>query len=115
MSKTHSPSLRAWLLWFCVLSHFLSSGFAGLGAELLPPGFRSLPLGVHALVGGKLVVKPGEVIEGGTIVIRDGLIQAVGKDAAVPPDARVWEMKGMTIYAGFIDSWLPLTATNPPL
>ena len=83
------------------------------GSELLPPGFRPLPLGVHALVGGKIVVKPGEVIEGGTIVIRDGFIQAVGADITAPADARVWDMKGTTIYAGFIEPYLVLNATNP--
>src|SRR5829696_6912178 len=57
---------------FVVFASFIAS------AELLPPGFRPLPLGVHALVGGRVVVKPGEVMEAGTIVIRNGLIQAVG-------------------------------------
>ena len=85
------------------------------GADLLPPGFRPLPLGVHALVGAKVVTKPGESIDGGTIVIRDGIIRAVGKDVTVPDDARVWDMKGLVIYAGFIDAYLPLSATNPPL
>src|SRR2546421_4982058 len=74
--------------------------------DLLPPGFRPLPLGIHALVGGKVVVKPGEILPSATIVIRDGLIKAVGPDVAVPPDARVWDMKGRTIYPGFIDSYL---------
>src|ERR1051325_532662 len=36
-----------------------------LCVELLPPGFRPLPLGVHALVGGEVVVKPGEGLESG--------------------------------------------------
>src|SRR5689334_11016975 len=75
-------------------------------AELLPPGFRPQPLGVHALVGGDIVVKPGQVIQGGTIVLRDGIIKAVGKEVTPPPDARIWDMKGMTIYAGFIDPYL---------
>src|SRR6476659_3372147 len=64
-----------------------------IAGEILPPGFRPLPTGVHALVGGRVVVKPGEALESGTIVIRDGLIEAVGRDAAVPADARVWDMK----------------------
>jgi imidazolonepropionase-like amidohydrolase len=85
------------------------------GAEILPPGHRPIPPGIHALVGGKVVVKPGEVIEGATIVIRDGFIQAVGKDAAVPADARVREMKGTTIYPGFIDPYLTLNTTNTPV
>ena len=63
-------------------------------SDILPPGFRPLPLGVHALVGGKVVIKPGEVMDGGTIVIRDGFIKAVGKEVAPPADARVWDMKG---------------------
>jgi imidazolonepropionase-like amidohydrolase len=83
-------------------------------SELLPPGFRPLPLGIHALVGGRVVIKPGEVLDGGTIVIRDGLIQTVGKDVQPPADARLWDMKGMTIYAGFIDPYLVLSATNSP-
>jgi imidazolonepropionase-like amidohydrolase len=87
------------------------------GAEILPPGNRPVPLGVHALVNGKLVVKPGEVLDSGTVVIRDGLIEKVGKEVAVPADARVWDMKGLTIYAGFIDPYLAVgaaPATNAP-
>ncbi len=84
-------------------------------AELLPPGFRPVPLGTHALTGGKVVVRPGETLESGTIVIRDGLIKAVGKDVPVPTDARVWDMKGDTIYAGFIEPHLVLDTTNPPV
>jgi len=80
--------------------------------QLLPPGFRPLPLGAHALVGGRIVTRPGEVLAGGTLVIRDGRIAAVGKDVAPPADARVWDMKGTTIYAGFIEPGLLLEATN---
>jgi imidazolonepropionase-like amidohydrolase len=61
------------------------------------------------------VIKPGEVLDSGTIVIRDGRIKAVGKDVAAPADARVWDMKGTTIYAGFIDPYLVLGATNAPV
>jgi imidazolonepropionase-like amidohydrolase len=84
-------------------------------AEFLPPGFRPLPLGVHALVGGRIVIKPGSELEAGTIIVRDGFIKAVGKDVPIPEDARVWDMKGTTIYAGFIEPYLALNATNPPI
>src|SRR5205807_2951903 len=86
-----------------------------LASELLPPGFRPLPLGVHALVGGRLVIQPGEIIAGGTLVIRDGLIKAVGTNVVPPADARVWDMKGTTIYAGFIDPYIELAGTNAPV
>src|SRR5438045_9381500 len=54
-------------------------------------------------------------MDGATVVIRDGFIQAVGRDVAPPADARVWEMNGLTIYAGFIDPFLKLESTNPPV
>ena len=81
-------------------------------SDILPPGFRPKPVGVHALVGGKVVTKPGETIDGATIVIRNGLIEAVGKNVSAPADARTWDMTGLTIYAGFIESYLPVGQTN---
>ncbi|MBC8001412.1 MAG: amidohydrolase family protein, partial [Opitutaceae bacterium] len=81
-----------------------------VAGDFLPPGHRPLPLGIHALVGGRVVIKPGQVIEGGTVVIRDGLIEAVGKGVQPPPDARIWDSTGLTIYAGFIDPYLTTTS-----
>ena len=106
---------RAWLPPLFLLFAFLALVPNISSTELLAPGFRPLPLGVHALVGGKVVIRPGEVVEGGTVVIRDGFIQAVGKEVVPPADARIWEMKGLTIYAGFIDPYLVLGATNAPV
>src|SRR5947207_2986779 len=71
---SHAGSILA-----CVVQ-VVFAGFHLTAVELLPPGFRPLPLGIHALVGGKVVVKPGEALENGTVVIRDGLIKGVGKD-----------------------------------
>src|SRR6267378_3769333 len=115
MTTTDRPSNPGKRLLFFFHISLLFSASALLGAELLPPGFRPLPLGVHALVGGRVVIKPGEVLEDATVVIRDGFIQAVGKDVVAPEDARIWDMKGRTIYAGFIDPYLVLGATNPPV
>jgi imidazolonepropionase-like amidohydrolase len=43
------------------------------------------------------------VIESGTVVIRDGVIEAVGAGVEPPADARVWELEGATVYAGLIE------------
>lgn len=83
--------------------------------EILPPGHRPLPYGVHALVGGKIVSKPGEVITNGTIVISNGFIVAVARQIEPPADARVWRMDGLTIYPGFIDPYLSIGSSNPPV
>lgn len=57
----------------------------------------------HALTDARLVLAPGQVVELGTLVMRDGLIVAAGRDVAVPAGARVWRLAGRTVYAGFID------------
>jgi imidazolonepropionase-like amidohydrolase len=95
-----------------LLSHVPHSAF---GADIHPPGFRPLPTGANAIVGGRIVVKPGEVIENGTVLIRDGLIERVGNDIALPADARVWSASGLTVYAGFIEPYLPLGGSNAPV
>ena len=74
----------------------------------LPPGNRPLPASVHALIGGRVVLSPGKELDQATIILSDGRIAAVGKDAAIPADARVHDMSGTTIYAGFIDAHVSL-------
>ena len=75
-----------------------------------PQGLRSNVPATYALVGGDLVVRPGEVVEDATLVVRDGKIEAVGKDIQVPADATVVDMNGKRIYAGFIDAYAELPA-----
>ena len=52
----------------------------------------------------KIVQQPGQVIENGNLILRDGFIEAVGPDAAIPPDARVINGAGLIAYPGFIDA-----------
>ena len=86
-----------------------------LAEDLRPPGFRPSPPGIHALVGGTIVVRPGETITNGTILVRDGLIQADGAHLAIPNDALVVDMTSNTIYAGFIEPYFVQDASNPPI
>ena len=76
--------------------------------ELLPPGHRPNPSGTHFLKNATVFVRPGERQENGSILIRDGRIAAVGNNLQAPDDARVWEMNGASVYAGFIDPYLTL-------
>ncbi len=57
-----------------------------------------------AITNARIVTVSGAVIEKGTVVIRDGLIEAVGANAKVPADAFTIDGSGLTIYPGFIDS-----------
>ena len=85
---------------------FLLEFGGNLQAEILPPGHRPEPPGVHALKNARIITKPGTVIENGTIVVRDGRIEKVGADVEAPEEARVWDLSGLTVYAGFIDTYL---------
>ena len=60
-------------------------------AEIRPPGETPLPYSAHVLMGGRVVVKPGLVVEGATVLIRNGRIEDVlPKDKpGIPADARV--------------------------
>ncbi len=69
-----------------------------------------------ALTNARIETVTKGVIERGTIVIKDGLIVAVGADVAPPADARVLDLSGRTVYPGLIDliSSLGLAAAPAP-
>jgi imidazolonepropionase-like amidohydrolase len=76
-------------------------------AGALPAGAGEPPAGTHALVGARIVVAPGRTLPAGTLVVRDGVIVAVGSNVAPPADARLWNLEGKTLYPGLIDAWVP--------
>ena len=59
---------------------------------------------VLAIRNAKIVTVSGPTIAKGTVVVRNGLIEAVGENVAVPPDATVVDGEGMTVYPGLIDA-----------
>ena len=63
---------------------------------------RSVP-GTYAITNAKIVPVSGPTVDRGTIVVRNGLIVAVGATAAAPADARVIDGAGLTVYPGLID------------
>ena len=60
--------------------------------------------GTFALVGGDIETVANGRITGGTVVIVDGLITAVGRDITPPEGAEVINCSGLTIYPGFFDA-----------
>ena len=73
----------------------------------------------YAITNARIVTVSGPTIEKGTVVVRDGLISAVGPDAKAPSDAQVFDGTGLTVYPGFIDALTNLgmqtrTATPTP-
>ncbi len=75
-------------------------------------GLRENPPRVWALTHAKVHIEPSSVLEDATIVIRDGLIENVGRDIRIPNDATVLDLTGKTIYPGFIDSWVEISTQS---
>ena len=93
----------------------LACALSARAADLLPPGHRPKSPGVHALIGGRVVINPSNSLENATVILRDGIIEAVGRDVKPPSDARIWNASNSVIYAGFIDPYLSITGTNAPV
>lgn len=60
---------------------------------------------VIVIQGARIVPVVGDDIPRGTIVIKDGLIDAIGPDVAVPAGARVIDATGLIAYPGLIDGY----------
>lgn len=57
-----------------------------------------------AIVGARVVPVTREPVEGGTVLVQDGTITAVGSGLAVPDDARVIDAAGSWVLPGFIEA-----------
>src|SRR5688572_31871308 len=91
------PKLRPLVL--SALALFASAAFVVSFADAQRSAIET-----YAITNARIVTGAGPVIGRGTIVIRDGLISAVGPNVAAPADARVIDGTGMTVYPGLIDS-----------
>ena len=67
----------------------------------------------YAITNARIVTVSGPAIERGTVVVRDGLIAAVGANVTVPGDARVIDGAGLTVYPGLIDANTALGLPQP--
>jgi imidazolonepropionase-like amidohydrolase len=62
------------------------------------------PRGVFAIRNARIVTVSGPDIENGTVVIRDGKIEAVGAAVNVPANAQTIDGRGLSVYPGMIDA-----------
>jgi len=100
---------------FLTLGGLLGTGsLTSLAQEATAPpaGLRERVPTTQAFRGGRLVLSPEKTLASGTMVIRDGVIVAVGENVAIPPDARVWDASGKTLYPGFVDSYAEVSGES---
>lgn len=64
----------------------------------------------YAIKNARIVAAPGRVVENGTVVVRQGIIESVGPTdkVEVPHDAEPIDGTGLIVYPGFIDAYTSL-------
>ena len=84
----------------------LAAALAALAPVAVPAQYQTPPPPAAYALTGLTVVQPyGEPLEGITVVVRGGLIEAMGPDVVVPADARVLEGEGLYLHPGIVDAW----------
>lgn len=85
----------------------LVATLAAVWAQGPPPnGPRQVDARWYALRGARIVTAPGAVLERATVVVRDGLITAVG-ETAPPAGATEIDCTGLVIWPGLIEPFFP--------
>lgn len=70
---------------------------------LTPAVFADAP-GVYAITGGTLHPVSGPAVPDGTLILRDGMIEAIGANATIPADATIVDVSGAHVYPGLFDA-----------
>ncbi|MFT3879957.1 MAG: amidohydrolase family protein [Gemmatales bacterium] len=75
-----------------------------LASAVAQPPSSKLKPAAFAITNTTVVTKPGSELTKVTLVIRDGLVQALGTDVKPPADAEIIDGKALVIYPGFVDA-----------
>ncbi len=89
---------------------------AGAPANAAQPAAASLKApakGVLAITNAKIFPVSRPPIDRGTIVIRDGIIAAVGANVSIPSGAQVIDAAGGEVYPGLIDAESTIGLADP--
>ena len=84
-----------------------------VGFFLSAPALLADAPGVYAITGGTVHPASGPAIPNGVVIIRDGLIEAAGPNAAIPRDATTIDVQGAHVYPGLIDAQTSLGFAAP--
>ena len=87
----------------------LSLGFI-IGQTQPAKSLHRNPPRTWALTNATVHTEPGKSIIDGTIIIRNGVIQAVGRNLKIPNQATALRMDGKHIYAGFINGLVDVSS-----
>ncbi|MGH9971807.1 MAG: amidohydrolase family protein [Pyrinomonadaceae bacterium] len=91
-------------LFVCTALLVAGASFAQQIGEPTTQQGVTFPRGTYAIRNAHIVTVSGAEIENGTVVIRDGKIEAVGANVNVPSGAQTIYARGLWVYPGMIDA-----------
>ncbi len=94
--------------WLVLLLCWTSLGVYAQEEVKLAPVTRT-----YAITHVNIIQGPGRKVEMGTVILRNGIIQNVGKNLSIPADAVVIKADSMYVYAGFIDGYSRVGVIKP--
>lgn len=86
-----------------ILVFILCLSFENAKAQSDPSGEKRVT-GTIAIKNATITTAPGKTIQNGTILIKNGLIEAVGTNITIPKEAQIISADSLFIYPGFIDA-----------
>jgi imidazolonepropionase-like amidohydrolase len=95
------------LLFFC--------GFFAFAQDYFPKndGVKTANPIVTAFINAKIYVTPTQVIENGTLLIKEGKVVQTGTNVNIPKNATVVDLTGKSIYPSFIDPFSDFGIPKP--
>ncbi len=83
-------------------------------ADPFPSTYQRTPSAPVAITGARILTGTGAEIANGTLLVRDGLVEAVGEGLAVPDGYQVIDGRGRWVTPGIIDAHSHLGASSAP-
>ena len=89
--------------WFLVLTLMFTT-FSYAFSQTTPNyGIREKLQTTKAFINATIIQSSAKTISNGTLLIKDGRIIAVGDNIKIPSEAFIIDLKGYTVYPGFVD------------
>ncbi|MDD3721091.1 MAG: amidohydrolase family protein [Lutibacter sp.] len=66
-------------------------------------GVKTTETNTYAFTNAKIYVTPTQIIENGTLLIKDEKVVDIGTAVSIPKNAQIIDLKGKSIYPSFID------------
>ena len=76
-------------------------------------GVKSKNTNYTAFTNAKIYVTPTQVIDNGTLLIKDGKVVGTGTTVSIPDNAVIVDVSGKSIYPSFIDIYSSFGVTKP--